>query len=291
MTTRSSYAYSLPRLLVRSTRLGTREHWKKPFNAQTWSIGRPRDRDFHTSGVLRLDDHYATLELQPGAAASDIKKSFYKLSKIHHPDRNPEKQEEASKRFVAISDAYHVLGDEKKREKYDQELNQARGGGRSQSSAGGGSGFSPGGRKASGLSRRRGTFRGPPPSFYRSGGWGGSQDKRRANQGADPREAEARRQQQQQAAGSSGPHAGKTGDWPFATDPNDVGHFDREGHFKTTSTVEEQLRKGRTKRRNIFSSGDDMIDDESSLAVFAKFLQVTGIIAVGIGGSVLLFGR
>lgn len=190
---------------------------------------------------------------------------------------------------MAVSEAYHVLGNDKKREQYNRELQQQRGTSASYAPPSGASGFSPGGRKASGLSRRRGAFRGPPPSFYRSGGWGDADEKRRTNQGADPREAEAKRKADRQYASTSGPFAGKTGAWPFATDPNDVGHFDREGHFRTQSSIDEQLQKGRQKRRSVLMDArEDMIAEEGAANSFGKFLQICGLLAVGIGLPVII---
>lgn len=259
---------------------------------ERWPRWPYRYRHFHTSPCLLIDDHYAALGLQPGAGLSEIKKSFYSLSKTHHPDRNPQNQAEASKKFTAISDAYHVLSNPEQRERYDREMQLQRGGPRSYSSPSGGSGFSSGGRKASGLSKRRGTFRGQPPSFYRSGGWGASSEKREANVGEDARNAEARRRQgQEQEQPPQGPFAGTTGSWPFSRDPNDVSHFDRDGHFKTQSSVEEQLRKGRRRRRGVIATPDDMVDDDSAAGAIGRFIQVCGMLAVGVGLPVLFFAK
>lgn len=86
---------------------------------------------------------------------------------------------------MRISEAYSTLSNTEKRAKYDRDVlrlhdhrasqpQQARTGSYSSTTG------PAGGRPASGLSRRRGTFRGPPPSFYRSGGWGAHEAKRSA---------------------------------------------------------------------------------------------------------------
>ncbi|KAF3344346.1 Beta-glucosidase B [Verticillium dahliae VDG2] len=59
-------------------------------------------------------DHYATLKVAPNASPSEIKKSFYALSKAHHPDHNPN-DPTATTKFHAISDAYATLGTPAKR--------------------------------------------------------------------------------------------------------------------------------------------------------------------------------
>ncbi|NQT88088.1 J domain-containing protein [bacterium] len=74
------------------------------------------------------EDYYQTLGVPKNANADAISKSFRKLAKKYHPDRNPGDQA-AEKKFKAISAAHEVLGDAKKRKKYDQLRDaQARGG-------------------------------------------------------------------------------------------------------------------------------------------------------------------
>lgn len=64
-------------------------------------------------------DYYALLGVSKTASADEIKKKFRKLALKYHPDRNPgDKQAEA--RFKEISEAYEVLSDPEKRQKYDQ---------------------------------------------------------------------------------------------------------------------------------------------------------------------------
>ncbi|KAK1492558.1 DnaJ domain-containing protein [Colletotrichum cuscutae] len=142
-------------------------------------------RTFTTSRALRNDvastNHYETLKVAHDASPSDIKKSFYALSKTHHPDHNRD-DPNASRKFHAIAEAYSVLGTPAKRAAYDRSLpsssHNSHHGAHRRGSYHSSSGPA-GGRPASGLSRRRTTFRGPPPSFYRSGGWGEHSAKRR----------------------------------------------------------------------------------------------------------------
>lgn len=65
-------------------------------------------------------DYYQKLEVEPGASKQDIRKSYQRLAKKWHPDVN--KAPEAEARFKEIAEAYEVLGDENRRQKYDDQL-------------------------------------------------------------------------------------------------------------------------------------------------------------------------
>jgi len=67
-----------------------------------------------------MDDYYKVLEISKSATQVDVKKAYRKLALKWHPDKNPDKKEEAEKKFKEISEAYEVLSDEKKRKIYDQ---------------------------------------------------------------------------------------------------------------------------------------------------------------------------
>lgn len=64
-------------------------------------------------------DYYAILGVSKTADASDIKKSFRKLARKYHPDVNPNNKK-AEAKFKEVSEAYEVLSDADKRQKYDQ---------------------------------------------------------------------------------------------------------------------------------------------------------------------------
>ncbi|KAL1745730.1 hypothetical protein HDZ31DRAFT_35786 [Schizophyllum fasciatum] len=64
-------------------------------------------------------DYYELLEVDEGATQDEIRKSFRKLALIHHPDKNPDDIEGATKRFAVLQQAYEVLSDEQERAWYD----------------------------------------------------------------------------------------------------------------------------------------------------------------------------
>lgn len=62
-----------------------------------------------------MKDYYAILGLQKGASKDEVKKAFRKLAAQYHPDKKT--GDEA--KFKEISEAYAVLGDDKKKAEYD----------------------------------------------------------------------------------------------------------------------------------------------------------------------------
>lgn len=69
--------------------------------------------------MAEKQDYYATLGLEKGADDAAIKKAYRVLAKKYHPDMNPG-DKEAEQRFKEVNEAYAVLSDPEKRQKYDQ---------------------------------------------------------------------------------------------------------------------------------------------------------------------------
>jgi curved DNA-binding protein len=67
---------------------------------------------------MEYKDYYKTLNVERGATADEIKRSYRKLAREFHPDINKEPTAEA--KFKEIGEAYEVLSDAEKRAAYDQ---------------------------------------------------------------------------------------------------------------------------------------------------------------------------
>lgn len=75
-------------------------------------------RSFSRAHVMEKD-HYAALGVAKGATQQDIKNAYYRLSKIHHPDKNKGCKNSA-KLFRVATEAYEVLGNYRTRRLYDK---------------------------------------------------------------------------------------------------------------------------------------------------------------------------
>jgi molecular chaperone DnaJ len=64
-------------------------------------------------------DYYNILGLKKGAAEADIKKAFRKLAMQYHPDKNPG-DKAAEEKFKEVNEAYGVLSDPEKKDRYDR---------------------------------------------------------------------------------------------------------------------------------------------------------------------------
>ncbi|MCB0477068.1 MAG: molecular chaperone DnaJ [Crocinitomicaceae bacterium] len=72
-------------------------------------------------------DYYEVLGVSKGASESDIKKAYRKLALKYHPDKNPD-DDSAAEKFKEAAEAYEVLSDPQKRQRYDQFGHQGMGG-------------------------------------------------------------------------------------------------------------------------------------------------------------------
>lgn len=82
-------------------------------------------------------DYYEVLEVTREASADEIKKSYRRLARKHHPDVNRH-DESAEETFKEINEAYTILSDADKRRMYDQFGHEGMNG---QRPGAGGSGF------------------------------------------------------------------------------------------------------------------------------------------------------
>ena len=64
-------------------------------------------------------DYYEVLGVAKDATADQIKSAYRKLAMKYHPDRNPDNAE-AKEKFTEVSEAYEVLSNPEKRQRYDQ---------------------------------------------------------------------------------------------------------------------------------------------------------------------------
>jgi len=222
-------------------------------------------RLFTTTRALSAEkSHYDTLGISPTTSRADIKKRFYVLSRETHPDVN-RSDPNAHTRFTEVSEAYAILGNEEKRKKYDRDVMPRFRPTPSRSSARS-SGTYAGSRPATGLSTRRGTFRGPPPSFYRSA--------------AANNEEHARREQE---AYNAGAQAGQFDASQFA----EAGRWDptfNPAPIHRTQSAEDQRRQQR--RQLAMAAAQQYADEESNF--WARFIVVSAIVAFGVGVGTII---
>ncbi len=73
-------------------------------------------------------DYYEILGIGRNSTTEEIKKAYRKLALQYHPDRNPNNKE-AEEKFKEATEAYEVLSDEQKRQRYNQFGHEAMRGG------------------------------------------------------------------------------------------------------------------------------------------------------------------
>lgn len=68
---------------------------------------------------MEYKDYYKILGVDKKASKDEIKKAYRKLARKHHPDVNPG-DKSSEERFKEINEAYQVLSDDEKRDKYNR---------------------------------------------------------------------------------------------------------------------------------------------------------------------------
>lgn len=69
--------------------------------------------------TMAFIDYYKILGVDRSIPQKDVKRAYLKRAKQFHPDLHPD-DPKAKAKFQALNEAYDVIGDPKKREKYDQ---------------------------------------------------------------------------------------------------------------------------------------------------------------------------
>ncbi|MDG1190180.1 MAG: DnaJ domain-containing protein, partial [Flavobacteriales bacterium] len=64
-------------------------------------------------------DYYEVLGVSKSASQSEIKKAYRKMAIKYHPDKNPD-DKAAEEKFKEAAEAYDVLSNTEKKQRYDQ---------------------------------------------------------------------------------------------------------------------------------------------------------------------------
>ena len=118
-------------------------------------------------------DYYEILGVDKGASKDEIKKAYRKIAIKYHPDKNPDNKE-AEDKFKEAAEAYEVLSNDEKRQRYDRFGHQG---------VGGAGGYSGGGMNMDDIFSQFGDIFGgggsPFDSFFGGGGGGRSRRTRK----------------------------------------------------------------------------------------------------------------
>ena len=72
-------------------------------------------------------NYYDLLGIEPKAGPQEIKQAYLNKVKEWHPDKNPDRSEEAEEKTKVLNQAYYILGDAERRKNYDRMLRFTRG--------------------------------------------------------------------------------------------------------------------------------------------------------------------
>ncbi len=124
-------------------------------------------------------DYYQVLEVDRSATADELKKAYRKIAIKFHPDKNPGDRE-AEEKFKEAAEAYDVLSNSEKRQRYDRFGHQGVGG-----AAGGG--FEGGSMNMDDIFSQFGDIFGGGSPFESFFGGGGGRGGRRTRKGTNLR--------------------------------------------------------------------------------------------------------
>ena len=77
------------------------------------------DLKLYIPSIMKKEDYYNVLGLQKSASQDEIKRSYRKMAIKYHPDKN-QGNKEAEGKFKLAAEAYEVLSDPEKRNRYDR---------------------------------------------------------------------------------------------------------------------------------------------------------------------------
>lgn len=63
------------------------------------------------------NNFYTLLDVDKNCSKSELKKAYFKLSKIYHPDKNQD--EDTTEKFLEVKQAYEIMSDEFFKTRYD----------------------------------------------------------------------------------------------------------------------------------------------------------------------------
>ncbi len=80
-----------------------------------------------TNASDKFTNYYHLLGIDPKADRQTVKQAYLAKIKEWHPDKNPDRAEEAEEKTKALNQAYHILGDPEQRKNYDRMLRYTSG--------------------------------------------------------------------------------------------------------------------------------------------------------------------
>jgi len=80
-----------------------------------------------TNSSDKFTDYYKLLGIDPKADRQAVKQAYLAKIKEWHPDKNPDRGEEAGEKTKALNQAYHILGNPEQRKNYDRMLRYTSG--------------------------------------------------------------------------------------------------------------------------------------------------------------------